>query len=798
MRRTLSVVALTASSIVVGLTASPATVHALPAGFTDTVVANPGGNPLSQPTTIVALPGARALILEKGGHVRVLLANGLISPDDALTLNVCTGSEMGLIGAAVDPNFALNGYVYLYYTTGANCASSTGRFNRVSRFVMSGDSISAASETVLLTNIAAYGGNHDGGALEVGQDGYLYVGVGDSGINPRAPHGGASANTAATDMSLLNGKIVRITTTGGIPADNPFANAPNGVSCAAAGTTTAITSACQEIYAWGLRNPYRTAFDPNAGTTRFFINDVGQNAWEEVDEGGLGRNYGWNGREAGCATGSTTNCPVPAAGLTDPITAYAHDGVCEYITAGAFVPNGIWPAEYDGSYLFADGGCGKMWRRTVAGTVDYANPFAQTVGGIVDMEFIAQGADPALYYVAYGSNQVRKITYDAPPAVASNALGYSAHAAPSRVYDTRNNIGVAAGRVRAGTSRLVNVGLSDQLVKAVLVNLTQFEAVGEGFVVAYQPRTEHPPTSNLNALSAETVANASIVPVDPSGNIIVYSSVTADVIVDVLGEFRATAPNVVGGRYHALSPLRLIDTRTVSNGTDNRYSRSNVGSTVDVVAPVANLLKVPGNATSVAVILTAISLSVPVPGFATVYLGGTTLPPSSNINVNGSGDTRANLVVVPLGADGTLAVHLVNVAHLLIDVAGYFADGDTASGMYTVLAPTRQVDTRAPIGFGPLSSLSTNTLNPSGGVPDEAIAVTQNLTVTQTGADGFITAYPSDEARPEASNLNATGPDQTRAALAFSKVGANGAGSVAYFSAGPTQFIVDITGYFQG
>ena len=264
MRRMLTVVALVASSIVVGLAVAPGAVHALPAGFTDTAVANPGGNPLNEPTTIVALPDTRALILEKGGHVRVLSYSGVILSDDALTLNVCTGSEMGLIGAAADPDFALNGYVYLYYTTGANCASNTGRFNRVSRFVMSGDSILAASETVLLTNIAAYGGNHDGGALEVGQDGLLYVGVGDSGTNPRAPHGGASANTAATDMSVLNGKIVRITTSGGIPADNPFANAPNGVSCASAGTTAAVTSVCQEIYAWGLRNPYRTAFDPNA------------------------------------------------------------------------------------------------------------------------------------------------------------------------------------------------------------------------------------------------------------------------------------------------------------------------------------------------------------------------------------------------------------------------------------------------------------------------------------------------------------------------------------------------------
>src|SRR5829696_2377793 len=120
MRRVLSVVIVFASCVTIGLgiTSSPAS--ALPRGFTDVQIPNPAGNPLSAPTAVVPLPGNRGLVLEKGGAVRVLLADGTLAPADALTLSVCTGSEMGLLGAAVDPAFGSNGSVYLYYTRG-NC-----------------------------------------------------------------------------------------------------------------------------------------------------------------------------------------------------------------------------------------------------------------------------------------------------------------------------------------------------------------------------------------------------------------------------------------------------------------------------------------------------------------------------------------------------------------------------------------------------------------------------------------------------------------------------------------------------
>lgn len=392
------------------------TASASPVGFSDTTLPTPTSNPLTAPTAIVPiLNSGRALVLEKGGAVRVLQADGTMLATDALTLSVCTDSEEGLLGAAVDPGFVSNGFIYLYYTRKeGNCASSTGRFNRVSRFTMSGNTINPASELVLLDNMNIPAGNHNGGDLQVGNDGDLYVSVGDGGTNPRG-----SGPSAAQDLSLLNGKILRITTTGGVPADNPFVGATGAASCAMAGISTSISTKCTEIYDYGLRNPFRFAFDPNTSSTRFFINDVGQDTWEEVDDGGGGLNYGWDSREGFCNEGSSTNCPPTPAGFTDPLTTYNHSSGCTFITAATFIPDGIWAPLYDGGYLFGDGGCGKVFFMRSDGTVDYNDPFAQTKGLISDMAFLAQGGQTALYYVTVETGQLHKITLPPPPPLSS-------------------------------------------------------------------------------------------------------------------------------------------------------------------------------------------------------------------------------------------------------------------------------------------------------------------------------------------------------------------------------------------
>ena len=384
---------------------------AVPAGFEDTLVARAGGA-----TAIAFTPDGRLLIAQRAGELRIV-KGGTLLPTPALSIasKTCSDSERGLLGVAVDPDFASNGHVYLYYTykkTGT-CEYRTPNVpvNRVSRFTLGGnDLIAPSSEVVLVDNIPSYGGNHNAGALEFGKDNYLYVAVGDGGCD----YGGSGcgpANDAARETHTLLGKILRITPTGGIPTDNPFRGL-NSARCAASGRTDP-GKVCQEIYATGLRNPFRLGFDPNAATTRFFINDVGQETWEEIDVGQAGADYGWNVREGNCATGSTTNCGAPPAGLTNPLYSYGRGGGCTSITGGAFVPNRVWPAAYDGSYLFGDYGCGQIRRLYLGGSGVTSTEFGTGIGAPVDLTFGPYAGGQALYYAVYkpSGDEVRRVAY---------------------------------------------------------------------------------------------------------------------------------------------------------------------------------------------------------------------------------------------------------------------------------------------------------------------------------------------------------------------------------------------------
>ena len=246
----------------------------------DALVANIGA-----PTAIAFAPDGRLLITTQGGQLRVYQnGNLLATPALDLSSRVCSNSERGLLGVAVDPDFTNNNFIYLYYTFNKSLTCPTGQptnalnpVNRVSRFILgSGNVVVPGSEIVLVDNILSPNGNHNGGDLQFGKDGFLYIGVGDGGADYAGDSGGGGANDAARDRHVLLGKILRITRDGDIPPTNPFQGA-NSARC----NTTGMTMAgnwCQETFAWGLRNPFRLAFDPNAAGTRFFINDVGQSA----------------------------------------------------------------------------------------------------------------------------------------------------------------------------------------------------------------------------------------------------------------------------------------------------------------------------------------------------------------------------------------------------------------------------------------------------------------------------------------------------------------------------------------
>lgn len=395
-----------------------------PSDFSDTLVTDVG-----LPTALAFTPDKRMLITTQGGGLRVYEGGELLATPalSIPTSRICANSERGLLGVAVDPSFAANDRVYLFYTFKKSSGSCV---NRVSRFTLSDSNVvDAASEQVLVDNMPSPNGNHNAGDLNFGKDGNLYISIGDGGCDYAGNSGCAGQNDAARDQHVLTGKILRITADGGIPSDNPFQGAGTA-RCNVTGQTTSGNK-CQETFAWGLRNPFRMAFDPNAEGTRFFINDVGQNAREEIDEGQAGADYGWNCRE-GTRTNSTSGpCNPNPPSMVSPVFEYSHGTNpelspfqdCNSITGGAFVPEGLWPG-FDGAYLFGDYVCGKIFKLTNSGGTWAASNFVTGLGSssAVHLAFGPYGNTQALYYTTYANGgQVRSIVYDPPGNVAPKA-----------------------------------------------------------------------------------------------------------------------------------------------------------------------------------------------------------------------------------------------------------------------------------------------------------------------------------------------------------------------------------------
>ncbi len=770
-------------------------------GFTDTLVTGA----MSTPIAVVALPDGKVVVLQQNGRAR-LVVNGVLQAGNALDLTAspnlvsgCTGGERGLLGFAADPDFGANGFVYVYYTRTSSAPG--GCVNRVSRFVMTGNTISRASEVILLDNISSNAGNHNGGDVEVGNDGFLYVAVGDGGCDPRGNSGCAGSNNGAQDLSLLNGKILRIDRFTAAPAPgNPFSGAGTAI-CRTRGNTAATpTTICREIFAYGLRNPWRFAFDPNTGATRFRINDVGQGAREEVNQGVLGANYGWPTREGFCANGqgSTQDPPVcappnPALGYTDPIVDYSHSPTTggQYITGGAYVPNGAWPESYDGGYMFSDGDPGKLFFYHPAQPLF---TFALDMGGVSDIEFVLEASGWSLYYTNPATDEVRRISYTLAAAPSVGTLAF-AQTAPTRVFDSRNN-GADTGTLRSGTSRMINVVAVQGNHRAALVNITAVLPSWDGFVTVWQPRTLPPPTSNLNSQLGQINANTSVVPIDDDGNIVVFASSRTHLIIDLLGFFDVAAGGATSGRLLPVDPVRAADTRAAPGG-GNVYSQSVDGSTPVINVPLAGLYGLPGGVNVVCVMVTAIAPTIAQAGHVVVHGHGTPVPGTSNLNTNGSIDVRPNLVVVALGADGSIDLRLTDVADVIVDVIGSFTNGSapmSMQGTYELVGPLRIVDTRTSFGLPHFGAGATGTIDPSG-VPAGAVAISQNVVITNPASPGFLTTYPAGLAQlPVVSNGNAQAPNQTRSVLSFTRMGAT---SVSYYTSMNTDVIVDITGYFN-
>jgi glucose/arabinose dehydrogenase len=341
----------------------------LPSGFQRTTIASA----LNEPVVLEFTPDGRLFIGERGGRVLVYQGGAVLgTPLIQIPGVETTGGERGLVGMAVDPDFASNGWLYVYYTT------SEPR-NRVGRFTVVGNVANPTSEVLVWENPDLAADYHHGGAIEFGPDGRLYIATGDQFNSDNAQN-----------LSNQHGKMLRLEPDGQIPADNPFVGLPG---------------ADEAIWAYGLRNPFRFTFDPLDGT--LWIGNVGGNnsdSWEEIDRGVAGANYGWPDQEG--PECFISNC----AGITFPDFSYQHDDPDYWagqnqgsISLGPVYRAGAFPAEYQGNLFFGDYANGFIRRLVIdgGGTVvgDVLFDSSPDGGTIVDLEV---GPDGALYTVTVG------------------------------------------------------------------------------------------------------------------------------------------------------------------------------------------------------------------------------------------------------------------------------------------------------------------------------------------------------------------------------------------------------------
>jgi uncharacterized repeat protein (TIGR03806 family) len=311
-------------------------------------------------------------------------------------------SEAGLLGMAFHPNFPSDPRVFVYYI-------DPGMVGRLSSFTATIDgsgaaTFNAASEQIIMSinkDLDPNSGptaqdNHNGGDIAFGPDGYLYLGTGDGG-------GGGDPQESAQRLTTLLGKMLRIRINApgvaySIPSDNPFAGNPVCPSIARA------SGNCPEIYAWGLRNPWRWSFDRGSGT--LWAADVGQGTFEEVDTIQRGGNYGWDCRE-GAHNFETTGCP--SSGLIDPVAEYGRS-LGESITGG-YVYRGSQASTLVGRYLFADFVSGRIW----AWIPDPANPSSraptQLLQTSLNISSFGQGNDGELYVTDYVGGTLQRINF---------------------------------------------------------------------------------------------------------------------------------------------------------------------------------------------------------------------------------------------------------------------------------------------------------------------------------------------------------------------------------------------------
>ncbi len=477
------VIALVLSSFI--STTSKAQVFTEP-GFNQVLVANG----ISNPTVMAFAPDGRLFVAQQTGALRII-ENGVLLGTPAITLSVNSSGERGLLGIAFDPNFTSNQFIYLYYTL------SSAANNRISRFTMSGNTIVAGSESVVLNlDPLSSATNHNGGTIQFGIDGKMYVGVGEN------------ANTAnSQNLDTYHGKILRINSDGTAPAGNPF---PSG------------TAQRQRVWEYGMRNPYTLSIQPVTG--RIFVNDVGQNTWEEVNDcttGGL--NYGWP-----TAEGMSGN---PA--FTNPIYTYQHGAGVGFgcaITGGTFFnPTSTnYPAQYTGRYFFLDFCNNWIDQLTLSGSTATRTNFASSIAG--SPVGMATGPDGNLYFLSRANGAVYKITFTGSTApVITNqpqsttvfegnvaSFSVTATGTPPLSYQWRKNAVNISGAT-SSTYVIPSATESDEGNYSVVVSNTAGSVTSNNATLTVNPANQLPTGTINTPVAGATYAGGDVINFSGSG-----------------------------------------------------------------------------------------------------------------------------------------------------------------------------------------------------------------------------------------------------------------------------------------
>ncbi|MFZ1729492.1 MAG: PQQ-dependent sugar dehydrogenase [Bacteroidota bacterium] len=300
------------------------------------------------------------------------------------------GNEEGLLGLAFHPSFRENGYFYVNYTASNPRRTVIARYRTLAADPLKAD---PASEMVVLTFAQPYS-NHNGGQIVFGPDGYLYIGTGDGGS-------GGDPQGNAQNLGVLLGKMLRIDVDNpqdgknyGIPFDNPFAGNTDGWA--------------EEIFAWGLRNPWRFSFDPAFG--RLWVADVGQNRYEEVNIVEKGKNYGWNVMEGFACYNPQSGCDE--TGLTKPVIEYGRE-MGSSITGGPLYRGNDFPDLVE-KYIYADFVSGKIWALRYNLPNDFSNELLLNSGKNISAfgvdergEILICSFDGAIYRFSSGVSSTR-------------------------------------------------------------------------------------------------------------------------------------------------------------------------------------------------------------------------------------------------------------------------------------------------------------------------------------------------------------------------------------------------------